>query len=81
MLRLAYENGKLLRLPVIHKLKEADPRSGFFERGQFEAVRRHLRPDVQVAVSIAYAFGWRTQSEILTLKRSQVDLGACTIRL
>jgi len=25
MLRLAYENGKLLRLPVIRKLKEASP--------------------------------------------------------
>jgi integrase len=81
MLRLAYENGKLLRLPVIHRLKEAKPREGFFERGQFEAVRGHLRPDLQVAVSIAYAFGWRMQSEVLTLKRTQVDLNACTIRL
>ncbi len=81
MLRLAYENGKLLRLPLIHKLKEARPREGFFERAQFEAVKRHLRPDLQAAVSIAYAFGWRMQSEVLTLKREQVDLGACTLRL
>jgi hypothetical protein len=35
MLRLAYENRKLLRLPVIRKLKEAAPRQGFFERAQF----------------------------------------------
>lgn len=81
MLRLAYENGKLLRLPVMHKLKEADPRSGFFERGRFEAVRRHLRPDLQVAVSIAYAFGWRMQREVLMLTHDQIDLNACTIRL
>jgi len=81
MLKLAYENGKLLRLPLIRKLKEAAPRSGFFERSQFEAVKRHLRPDLQVAVSIAYAFGWRMQSEVLTLQRRQVDLNACTIRL
>jgi hypothetical protein len=67
MIKLAYENGKLLRLPLIRKLKEAAPRSGFFERSQFEAVKRHLRPDLQVAVSIAYAFGWRMQSEVLTL--------------
>ncbi len=81
MLRLAYENRKLMRLPVIHKLKEAKPREGFFERSQFEAVKRRLRPDLQVAVSIAYAFGWRMQSEVLTLKRAQVDFQACTIRL
>ena len=42
MLKLAYENGKLLRVPILHKLKEAAPRAGFFERGQFEAVKRHL---------------------------------------
>ncbi len=41
MLKLAYENGKHIRLPLIHKLKE-----------------RHRRPDLQAAVSIAYAFGW-----------------------
>jgi integrase len=81
MLRLAYENGKLLRLPIIHKLTEAKPREGFFERGQFEAIKKHLRADLQVAVSVAYSLGWRLQSEVLTLKRSQVDLGACTIRL
>ncbi len=81
MFRLAYENRKLLRMPVIHKLKEAKPREGFFEREQFEAVKKHLRSDLQVAVSIAYSLGWRMQSEVLTLKRSQVDLNACTIRL
>lgn len=81
MLRLAYENGKLLRLPIIHKLKESKPREGFFEPSQFEAVKRHLRPDLQLAISISYAYGWRMQSEVLTLGRDQVDLNACTIRL
>src|ERR1043166_4924369 len=42
MLRLAYENQKLLRLPVIHKLEEAAPRPGFFEREQYDAVRAAL---------------------------------------
>jgi integrase len=81
MLRLAYENNKLLRPPVIHRLKEGAPRQGFFEREQFEAVRRHLRPDLQVAVSIAYTFGWRMQSEVLTLGLRQLDLSAATLRL
>jgi hypothetical protein len=31
MLRLGYEHNKVLRLPVFHKLKGADPRKGFFE--------------------------------------------------
>jgi integrase len=31
--------------------------------------------------SIAYAFGWRTQSEVMTLQRRQVDLDAGTLRL
>ena len=57
MLRLAYENGKLHRLPIIRQLKEADPRSGFFERHQYEAVRRRLPDDLKVAVAIAYTFG------------------------
>src|SRR5262249_37325279 len=65
MLRLAYENGKLLRLPVIRRLKEAAPRQGFFEGEQYDAVRRRLRPDLRVAVGIAYTFGWRMRSEVL----------------
>jgi hypothetical protein len=81
MLRLAYEHNKLLRPPLIHKLKERAPRQGFFEREQFEAVRRHLRPDLQVAVTIAHTFGWRMQSEVLTLGLRQLDLGAGTLRL
>jgi len=80
MLRLAYEHGKLARLPVIRKLKEAAPREGFFERAQYEAVRRRLNPDLQAAVAIAYRFGWRVQ-EILGLERRQLDLEAGTLRL
>jgi len=57
MLRLAYQNGKLARLPFFHKPKEAAPRGGFFKRPQYEAVRRHLEPDLQVAVTIAYTLG------------------------
>lgn len=78
----AYENGKLLRLPIIRSLKESGPRQGFFEREQFEAVKRHLRPDLQVAVEVAYVFGWRMQSEVLTLERRRhLDLEAGRLRL
>lgn len=81
MLRLAYDYRKLLRLPVVHEPKESAPRQGFFEPEQFEAVHRRLPEDLQVAVTIAYTFGWRMQSEVLTLERRQVDLEAATLRL
>lgn len=81
MLRLAYENGKLLRLPIIRQLEENGPRQGFFEWEAFEAVRRRLRPDLQVAVTLAYTYGWRMQSEVLSLERRQLDLEAGTLRI
>ncbi len=81
MLRIAYKNGKLLRLPLVEKPKEGAPREGFFEVQQYDAVRRRLRPDLQVATAIAYTLGWRMQSEVLTLERRQVDLNAGTLRL
>ena len=81
MLRLAYENGKLTRLPVIRRLREAELRSGFFEEEQFKAVRRHLPDDLQVAITIAYTYGWRMQSEVLALERRHLDLEAGTLRL
>ena len=39
MLRLAYQNGKLLRLPILLKPKEGAPREGFFEHEQFVLFR------------------------------------------
>lgn len=81
MLRLAYRNGKLLRLPLLDKPKESSPREGFFEREQYEAVRRRLPADLQVAISIAYTYGWRMQSEVLALERRQFDPEAGTLRL
>ena len=81
MFRFGYERGKVLRLPVIHKLREAAPRQGFFEKDQFESVRFHLRKDLQIAVTIAHTFGWRMQSEVLTLERCNLDLDDGTLRL
>jgi hypothetical protein len=61
MLRLAYESGEASARPGDPKLKEGAPRRGFFEREQYEAVRRYLSPDLEVAVAIEYAFGWRAR--------------------
>jgi hypothetical protein len=43
-------------------------RKGFFERPQFEAVRRRLSEDLQPVVTFAYLTGWRLFSEILPLQ-------------
>ena len=70
-----------MRVPRIHLLQESAPQSGLFERADFERVREHLtkRPDLQVAIALAYTFGWRMQSEVLRTALSQVDLAARTL--
>ncbi len=42
---------------------------------------RHLPLDLQVAVALAYTFGWRMQSEVLILELRQLDLEAGMLRL
>jgi integrase len=79
-LRLAHEFGKLDKVPVIRMLRAAAPRSGFFEYERFEAVAQALPPDLALVVRIGYTFGWRIDSEVLTLTRQQVDLDAGTLR-
>jgi integrase len=78
MLKLAYENSKLVRLPIIRKLKEGAPREGFFEDHQYQAVRWRPPEDLQVAIDIMHTFGWR---KVLGLERRQLDLKAGTLRL
>ena len=80
MLRLAYEHSKLQRLPVIKRLREAAPRAGFVTRGQFIDVREHLPEELQVAMTVAYTFGWRKR-EVLDLERRQYDIQAGVLRL
>jgi integrase len=67
--------------PYIPMLKEDNAREGFFEREQFEAVRKRLPEDLRGLVTFAYVTGWRVPSEILTLQWRQVDLKAATVRL
>jgi len=78
---LAVQGGKLLHKPHIPMLKENNVRKGFFEREQFEEVRRHLAAHLQPIVTFAFITGWRTRSEILPLKWDQVDFEASVIRL
>jgi hypothetical protein len=61
-LRLAQEYGKLGVVPKVRMLRPAAPRSGFFEHEDFEAVCRHLPPDLVLVARIAYTYGWRTRA-------------------
>ena len=78
-LRLAMEQGKRDRVPVIRTSRSANPRSGFFEADQFEAVSRALPDDLALAAKIGYTYGWRVANEVLTLTKGQLTFtrGRC----
>jgi integrase len=83
-LKRAYSLGcqaeKLLTGPHFPHLEENNVRQGFFEREQFEAVRRHLPAEIQPVVTFGYITGWRL-SEVLGLTWKQVSFEAGTVRL
>lgn len=66
--------------PHIRMLEEDNVRQGFFEREQYEAIRKHLPARLQPVVDFAYITGWR-KSEILGLQWRQVDFEAGYVRL
>jgi integrase len=80
-LRLALKAGKVASVPNIELTPPKNTRRGFFEREQFEAVRRHLPKDLMPVVHTAFLTGWRVDSEILTRKRHHLDLNAGWLRL
>ncbi len=71
---------KVDRVPYIPMLKENNVRKGFFEHGDFIALREALPEYLKGFVTFAYKSGWRV-SEIENLKLSQVDLDNCIVRL
>jgi integrase len=81
MYTLAIQAGKLHAKPHIPMLEEDNVRRGFFEREQFDAVRKHLPAALQPVVEFAYLTGWRVASEILPLEWRQVDWPGRCVRL
>jgi integrase len=71
---------KVDRVPHIPMLKENNVRKGFFEHGEFVAVRDALPEYLKGLVTFAYKTGWRS-SEITHLQWSQVDLKQGVVRL
>ena len=80
MFNLGLQAEKIYRKPHIPMLQENNVRSGFFEYGEFLALKEAAPEYFKPVLSFAYFTGWRKQ-EILSLKWSQVDLAAQTIRL
>ncbi len=66
--------------PFIAKLKEAVPRKGFVEWGDFIALRDNLPDYLKGLCTFGYRTGWRV-SEITNLKWSEVDLNQNIVTL
>jgi integrase len=80
MFSLAIAAGKLAHRPHIPMLKEDNVRTGFFEREQSEAVRRHLPDYLRPLVTFMYLTGWR-RGEVSGLEWRQVNFDAGEVRL
>ena len=71
---------KVDRVPYIPMLKENNIRKGFFEHGEFLALRNALPSYLKGFVTFGYKTGWRV-SEIASLTWSQVDKQQWIVRL
>jgi integrase len=80
MFNLARRDGKLRDVPYFPMVKEAAPRQGFFEPGEYEALYAALPDYLRLPLALGYFTGMRL-GEILALEWSQVDFLAGTIRL
>jgi integrase len=84
MFTLAVHDERLSTVPRMERLREPKGRAGFVEDSQYsklaDACTRHGGLWLRAAFEVAYCLGWR-KSELFTLKCSQVDLMARTIRL
>ena len=68
------------RVPYIPMLKENNARKGFFEHGEYLALKEALPEYLKDFVTFAYKTGWRL-SEISTLTWSQIDRKQGIVRL
>jgi integrase len=71
---------KVNLIPYIPMMKESNVRKGFFEYGEYLAIRKALPEDVKPIITFAYHSGWR-KAEILGLTWDRVDLEQGSVRL
>jgi len=81
MFTLVIKAGKLSWRPSFpDRLEESQPRQGFFEVSEYQAIREHLPAAYQDVLDFAYLSGWR-RSEITGLTWAEIDLPGGLIRL
>ena len=78
--RLAVNEGRLSVAPRIPSLPDGEPRTGFFERAEVDALLSDLPAPLDDVVRFAYVTGWR-RGEILSLRWENIDREAKEIRL
>ena len=72
MFNLCRQEGKLRHVPYFPMLKEPNPREGFLERADYEALSRSLAAHLRVPLALGY-FTAARYSEILSLRWADVD--------
>ena len=72
MFSLAVEDGTLRTAPRFSMLKEAAPRRGFLEHGDFQKLRQELPEYLRAIATMAYYTGMR-RGEILKIRWNSVD--------
>jgi len=72
---LAHRAGKLAFRPPLPTIRVNNPRSGFFEPADLDAVLPHLPAYLRPFVEVAYITGWR-RSELVNLTWKQLDWNA-----
>ena len=80
MFRLGRDYKKLLEVPKIELLPEADPREGYLTSDDFRRVLRELPKHLRPVVVLLYYTGMRLR-EVLDLRWGQINLEHRTIRL
>ena len=81
MFQLGVRSRQLDERPAFpERLEENGPRQGFFEHGEYTAVRRYLPAPYQDVLDFAYYSGWRKR-EILGLGWDEVDARGGVVRL
>jgi len=81
MLRLAVKDSMLAAVPPIECPDPKNARQGFVDRDDLDSVLEHLPEAYRGPVLFAYLTGWRTRSEVLSLRWSQLDERAGMVRL